>query len=125
MWWEPIFCVYWCWLIKYINPAILFYIFMGILIDDIRKPYEGYGAGWQAVGWTIPILGFLMFVGSFVLFSEPDYALNYEEFELTEFMTPEQLEYWKSKEISAEADANQVAPDADPKAEGKGETELV
>ena len=46
MWWEPLFCVYWCFLIKYINPAILYFIFMGILVDDIRTPYGGYGAGW-------------------------------------------------------------------------------
>ena len=89
MYWEPVFYIYWSFLIKYINPAILYYIFMGILVDDIRVPYGGYGAGWQAVGWAIPILGLLMFVGSFCLFSEPDYALNYEEFELTEFMTEE------------------------------------
>merc|ERR1712048_1490033 len=98
---------------------------MGILVDDIRVPYGGYGAGWQAVGWAIPILGLLMFVGSFCLFSEPDYALNYEEFELTEFMTDEQLEYWKSKALPDDADGNQVAPDADAKAEAKGETEMV
>jgi len=46
MWWEPIFCVYWCWLIKFINPAILWFIFLGIIKDDINNPYEGYSIGW-------------------------------------------------------------------------------
>lgn len=46
MWWEPIFCVYWSWLIKFINPAILYFIFLGIIKDDITTPYEGYSNGW-------------------------------------------------------------------------------
>jgi hypothetical protein len=40
------FCIYWSFLIKFINPAILYFIFMGILIDDIRVPYGGYGTAW-------------------------------------------------------------------------------
>lgn len=46
MWWEPLFNIYWSFLIKFINPAILYYIFCSILMDDIRDAYGGYGAGW-------------------------------------------------------------------------------
>lgn len=46
MWWEPIFCIYWSFLIKFINPAALYFMFMGILLDDIKKPYGGYAIGW-------------------------------------------------------------------------------
>ena len=88
MWWEPLFCIYWSFLIKFINPAILYYIFMGIFIHDLRIPLNGYAVHWQAIGWSIPILGLMIFLGSFCLFSESD-QLNYEEFELIEFMTDE------------------------------------
>lgn len=46
MWWEPIFCVYWSWLIKFINPAILWFMLIGIMKDDIGKAYGGYSIGW-------------------------------------------------------------------------------
>ena len=55
-----------------------------------------------------------MFFGSMCLFDE-DNSLNYEEFELTEFMDDEQLEYWRSKDTAnapANAELNQVGPDA-------------
>lgn len=88
MWWEPIFNIYWSFLIKFVNPAALYFMFMGILIDDIKKPYGKYSTGWQVIGWAIPILGFVMFVGSFCLCSG-NIELNYEEFELDEFKTDE------------------------------------
>jgi len=48
-----------------------------------------------------------MFVGSFCLFSEADYGLNYEEFELTEFMSEQQLQDYLAKaQDLEEADAN-------------------
>lgn len=46
MWWEPAFVLYWGLLIKFVNPCLLYFIFIGILKDDIAKPYGGYSAGW-------------------------------------------------------------------------------
>ena len=40
------FCVYWSFLTKFINPAALYFMFIGILYDDIKKPYGNYGASW-------------------------------------------------------------------------------
>jgi len=59
-----------------------------------------------------------MFVGSFCICSEGD-KLNYEEFELTEFMTDAELETWKAKAIEQEGEANQVVPMDDAKGENK------
>lgn len=42
-----------------------------------------------------------MFFGSFFLFDE-DNSLNYDEFELTEFMTDEELENYRSKADGAQ-----------------------
>lgn len=46
LWWEPVFCIYWSFLIKFVNPAALYYMFLGILLDDIKKPYGDYAIGW-------------------------------------------------------------------------------
>ena len=116
MWWEPLFCIYWSFLIKYINPAILYYIFMGIFLHDLRNPFNDLAVNWQSIGWSIPILGLLIFAGSFCLFSESD-QLNYEEFDLTEFMTDEQLKYWQDK-VAEEDETNKVDKEAkDPEIE--------
>jgi hypothetical protein len=50
-----------------------------------------------------------MFVGSFCLFPGSDISLNYDEFELTEFMSEEQLKNYLANAPDAEADPNQVA----------------
>lgn len=83
MWWEFLFNIYWCFLIKFINPAILYFILIGILKDDINKPYGKYSIGWQAVGWAIPIVGFMFFAGSFCICNSTE-ELDYTEFELDE-----------------------------------------
>lgn len=88
MWWEGAFCFYWSFLIKFVNPAALYYMFIGILKDDIKSPYSNYSAGWQAIGWAIPIIGFVLFFGSFCL-GAGDITLNYSEFELDEFKPDE------------------------------------
>jgi len=46
LWWEPIFCIYWSFLIKFVNPAALYFMFIGILLDDIKVPYGNYGPAW-------------------------------------------------------------------------------
>jgi len=46
LWWEPLFCAYWGLLIKFINPAILYAIVIGILCNDINKSYGDYAMGW-------------------------------------------------------------------------------
>lgn len=51
-----------------------------------------------------------MFIGSFCICSEGD-QLNYEEFELTEFMNEEQLAKWRAKEDNEDPDGNQIAPE--------------
>jgi hypothetical protein len=45
---------------------------MGIFLHDLRKPFNDLAVNWQAIGWSIPILGLLIFAGSFCLFSESD-----------------------------------------------------
>merc|ERR1711998_166702 len=54
-WWEPAFAFYWCILIKYINPAVLYFIVVGIIKTDIEKPYEKYATYWQVIGFMIPL----------------------------------------------------------------------
>jgi len=46
MWWEPAFVLYWGLLVKYVNPCLLYFILIGILKDDLAKPYGNYAAGW-------------------------------------------------------------------------------
>ena len=59
-------------------------MFIGILLDDIKAPYGGYAVGWQVIGWAIPILGFVLFAGSFCVCVSTE-RLDYAEFELDEF----------------------------------------
>lgn len=42
LWWEPVFALYWGLCIKYISPCVLSFMIIGILKNDIKKPYEGY-----------------------------------------------------------------------------------
>ena len=46
-WWEVWFNIYWGFLTKFINPAILFFITCSILKTDIEKPYGKFSTKWQ------------------------------------------------------------------------------
>jgi len=80
MWWEPAFALYWGLVIKFVNPCLLYFIVVGILKNDISKPYGAYSAGWQVIGWAIPFIGMAIFIIG--LFMRSDEELDYTEFEL-------------------------------------------
>merc|ERR1712167_238735 len=61
-WWEPGFVVYWCFVIKYFIPCVLWFLLVGNTKDDIDKTYGGYASYWQAIGMIVPILGLLSFL---------------------------------------------------------------
>lgn len=67
MWWEPAFALYWGLLVKYVNPVLLYFITIGILKNDIKKPYGNYAWGWQVIGWFLPAFGFALFIISYFL----------------------------------------------------------
>lgn len=83
--------LYWGLTVKFINPMLLYFILMSIFKNDLAKPYGGYQVYWQAVGWAIPICGFVIFILSF-FFMADETVLNYKEFELYDEMTPEALD---------------------------------
>lgn len=66
LWWEPAFALYWGLCIKFISPCVLLFMLLGILKNDIDKPYEGYSKGWQAIGWCIPALGVVFYALTFM-----------------------------------------------------------
>jgi len=84
MWWEPIFAFYWGFLIKFVNPCLLYIFLISITKTDIETPYGGYGPSWQYVGWAIPIIGFILFGVATVVMGTKDTRLNYDEFILEE-----------------------------------------
>lgn len=90
MWWEPAFAFYWGILIKYINPALLYFIVVGIVKTDVTKPYEKYASHWQAIGFFIPIFGIFLFIISLFIWKD-NQDMDYSEFDLYEDMSPEQL----------------------------------
>lgn len=80
-WWEPAFVIYWGVLVKFINPMLLMFIQVGILRDDLAKPYGDYDLQWQVIGWAIPIIGLLLFIASIFICTD-EQELNYSEFDL-------------------------------------------
>lgn len=89
--WEPAFVLYWGILVKFVNPMLLYFILISIFKTDLAKPYGGYQVYWQAVGWAIPIIGFVIFIISF-FFMADETTLDYTEFKLYDEMTPEELD---------------------------------
>jgi len=84
MWWEPLFAFYWGFLIKYVNPCLLYIFLISITKTDIETPYGNYGPSWQYIGWAIPLVGFLLFGVATLFFASADTRLNYDEFILEE-----------------------------------------
>jgi len=84
MWWEPYFAFYWGFLVKYVNPCLLYGIIVSITKTDLETSYGGYGQSWQVIGWAIPILGLVLLFASTFFFGVPDDSLNYDEFILEE-----------------------------------------
>lgn len=78
-WWEPGFVGYWCLTVKYINPAILYFILVGLLKQDIETMYGDYSTGWQVCGWIIPSIGIILLFVS-LLWQKSDIELDYDEF---------------------------------------------
>lgn len=107
--WEPAFVLYWCLTVKYINPMLLYFILMSIFKTDLEKPYGGYAAYWQAIGWAIPIIGILIFIISIFAFSG-EQELNFAEFELYDSMDSNKIAAIEKAELEMAAK------------EGEGET---
>jgi SNF family Na+-dependent transporter len=59
--WEPLFVFYFGFCIKYICPAVLWFIFVFTVKKNLAEPYGGYSIGWQIVGVLVPLLGLLAF----------------------------------------------------------------
>ena len=90
--WEDAFVFYWCWVIKFINPAILFFITVSITKADIEKPYEGYSTKWQVIGWLIPAIGLVLFIiATCMCQGSDDDQLDLSEFEI-DFVEPKETE---------------------------------
>jgi len=85
LWWEPAFALYWSVCVKFISPCVLLFMLLGILKNDIAKPYGDYSAGWQAIGWCIPALGVVLYLITFLpYFQSSEVELDYTWFELYE-----------------------------------------
>lgn len=81
MWWENAFAVYWCVLVKFVNPMLLMFIMVAAFKGDIESSYEGYGTGWRVLGFAIPLLGLILFIVA-TLFCQKAQELDYTEFKL-------------------------------------------
>jgi hypothetical protein len=60
-WWEAPFVFYWGFCIQYLTPALLWFVIIGSMVDDIESPYDGLIAKWQAPGIFVPAFGFFLF----------------------------------------------------------------
>ena len=62
-WWEPIFRIYFCLMVKYLSPLLFSYALLYYFEDDITTRYKGsylrsgsYPLGTTMIGWTIVII---------------------------------------------------------------------
>jgi SNF family Na+-dependent transporter len=61
-WWEPVFELWWGFSIKYIVPFALSMLLWLSMAADFASPYGSYHWVWQAIGISIPALGFIGFI---------------------------------------------------------------
>lgn len=108
-WWEDAFVFYWCMVIKFINPAILYFITVSITKSDIEKPYEGYSTRWQVIGWLIPAIGLVLFIIATCLCQGSDEdQLDLKEFEI-DFIEGTDSEA-EEEEKNAKKEVHKIAP---------------
>lgn len=89
--WEVVFAFYWCFLVKYLIPAILWFLMVLNVETDMSRPYGGYAAGWQAIGLVVPILGLIAFLIN-ICFCLHDEPLNMADFK--ERFDPDFVDPW-------------------------------
>lgn len=68
-WWEKIFKIYFCIMIKYIAPIIFCYAIISYFEDDILTRYKGsyvnsgsFPFGTTMIGWTLAIINLLIII---------------------------------------------------------------
>lgn len=60
--WEHYFNFYWCFCIQYMTPALLWFVLIGALVDNINDPFGEYIIRWQIPALLVPIVGILLFL---------------------------------------------------------------
>lgn len=71
-WWEAPFEIWWGICIKFWCPFAIFWLLMYSFKADTEKPYGGYHAFWQWMGYLYPIGGFISFLIPLIVCTEKD-----------------------------------------------------
>jgi len=71
-WWEPIFEIWWGFMIKYFVPFALWWMLVLSVKNDFETPYGGYHWFWQFMGAIYPLGGLMCFIVPLFICTTPE-----------------------------------------------------